>query len=148
VVVPFLDGERTPDLPHATGSVLGLTHASTRQEILRSAYEGAVVSLLDALDGIEDPGAAERPLVLVGGGARGRAWREVVGRLSGRPLELPRTEEAVALGAAVQAAACLTGEPLADVARRFGGGHGRRIPAVDPDLEALARHRAVRPRRG
>jgi xylulokinase len=148
VVVPFLDGERTPDLPHATGSVLGLTHASTRQEILRSAYEGAVVSLLDALDGIEGPGAAERPLVLVGGGARGRAWREVVGRLSGRPLELPRTEEAVALGAAVQAAACLTGEPLADVARRFGGGHGRRIPAVDPDLEALARHRAVRPRRG
>jgi xylulokinase len=148
VVVPFLDGERTPDLPHATGSVLGLTHASTRQEILRSAYEGAVVSLLDALDGIEGSGAAERPLVLVGGGARGRAWREVVGRLSGRPLELPRTEEAVALGAAVQAAACLTGEPLADVARRFGGGHGRRIPAVDPDLEALARHRAVRPRRG
>ena len=143
-VIPFLDGERTPDLPHATGSVLGLTHATTRQEVLRSAYEGAVVSLLDALDGIEGPGAADRPLVLVGGGARGRAWREVVGRLSGRPIEIPHTQEAVALGAAVQAAACLTGEPLADVARRFGGRVGHRLPAVAPDLKALARHHAAR----
>lgn len=144
VVVPFLDGERTPDLPQATGSVLGLTHATTRQEVLRSAYEGAVVSLLDALVDIEGPGDADRPLILVGGGARGAAWREVVGALSGRPLEIPRTSEAVALGAAVQAAACLTGEPLADVARRFGGRAGHRIPAVAPDVDALARHRAAR----
>lgn len=147
VVVPFLDGERTPDLPDATGSVLGLTHATTRQEVLRSAYEGAVVSLLDALVDIEGPGAADRPLVLVGGGARGAAWRDVVGRLSGRPLEIPDTEEAVALGAAVQAAACLTGEQLADVARRFGGRSGHRIPAVAPDVDALDRHHASRPRR-
>ncbi len=146
VVVPYLDGERTPDLPDATGSVLGLTHATTRQEILRSAYEGAVVSLLDALAGIEGAGASDRPLVLVGGGAKGRAWREVVGRLSGRPLEIPHGTEAVALGAAVQAAACLTGEPLADVARRLGGRAGRQIPAVAPDLDALARHHAARRR--
>ena len=144
VVVPFLDGERTPDRPHATGSILGLTHATTRQEVLRAAYEGAVVSLLDALDGIEGPGGPDRPLVLVGGGARGAAWRDVVGRLSGRPLEIPDTTEAVALGAAVQAAACLTGEPLADVARRVGGRAGHQVPAVAPDLDALARHHAAR----
>ncbi len=129
VVVPFLDGERTPDLPDATGSVLGLTHATTRQEVLRSAYEGAVVSLLDALDGIdgiEGPAARDRPLVLVGGGARGRRGERWWVAFSGRPIELPRTEEAVALGAAVQAAACLTGEPLAHVARRFGGRTGTR----------------------
>lgn len=145
-VIPFLDGERTPDLPGATGSVLGLTHATTRQELLRSAYEGAVVSLLDALHDIEDAGArdAGRPIVLVGGGARGPAWREVVGRLSGRPIEIPRTEEAVALGAAVQAAACLTGEPLADVARRFGGRRGEVLRAVARDDEALARHHVAR----
>lgn len=150
VVVPFLDGERTPDLPDATGSVFGLTHATTRQEVLRSAYEGAVVSLLDALDGIEGiegSAARDRPLVLVGGGARGAAWREVVGRLSGRPLEIPATAEAVALGAAVQAAACLTGEPLGEIARRFGGRTGHRIAAVPLDLDALDRHRALRPGR-
>lgn len=144
VVVPFLDGERTPDLPAATGSILGLTHATTRQQVLRAVYEGAVVSLLDALERIDGAGDRARPIVLIGGGARSRIWQEVVGRLSGRPVEVPVADELVALGAAVQAAACLTGDDLMDVARRFGGRAGRVLDPVARDDGALDRHHRAR----
>ncbi|MDQ3739484.1 MAG: xylulokinase, partial [Actinomycetota bacterium] len=76
VVAPFLDGERTPNLPDASGTVIGLTHVTTPEQVLRSAYEGVVVSLLDAVARLgADP---EAPLILIGGGARGVGWREVV----------------------------------------------------------------------
>lgn len=143
-VLPFLDGERTPDLPGATGSILGLTHATTRQQVLRAAYEGAVLSLLDALELIDGASDGAAPLVLIGGGARGAAWQEVAGRLSGRPLEIPAAAELVALGAAVQAAAVLDGEDLQATARRFGGRAGFTRPSVTRDNETLERARAAR----
>jgi xylulokinase len=145
-VLPFLDGERTPDLPHASGAVLGLRHSTTREEILRAAYEGAVASLVAAVDAIAaqsgglDPDA---PLVLIGGGARGAAWREVVGRATGRPLQIPDQQELVALGAAVQAAAVLDGVPAADVAARWDTRRGTVVPAVEADAELADRVAAV-----
>ncbi len=85
-----------------------------------------------------DPDAA---LVLIGGGAKGQAWRRVVGSLSGRPLEIPDASELVALGAAVQAAAILAGEAPVQVARRWGTRRGEAVAAVPSDEGALARIR-------
>lgn len=148
VVLPYLDGERTPNLPDAAGTILGLRHRTTRQEILRAAYEGAVASLLEALEVLGaqssglDPGA---PLVLIGGGAKGRAWRDVVVSLAGRPVEIPDAVEHVALGAAAQAAAVLRGTtPDAVVA-----GWDRacvRLDAAPRDEETLSRIREARQR--
>jgi xylulokinase len=149
VVLPYLDGERTPDAPHAAGSVLGVRHATTPQEILRAGYDGAAASLLDALDALDrhssglDPDA---PLVLIGGGARGAAWQDVFGRLSGRALALPEADELVALGAAVQAASVLRDEQPASVARRWDTRHGRTVPARPPDRARLDQLREVRQR--
>ena len=142
VVVPYLDGERTPNLPNATGTVVGLTHDTTPGEILRSAYEGVVISLLDALARISE--APETPLVLVGGGARGRAWCEIVRSLSGRPVVVPEAEELVALGAAAQAAALLTGEAPDAVARRWDTRRGSVLEPVERDVATVERHQRVR----
>jgi xylulokinase len=142
VVVPFLDGERTPNLPDATGTIAGLTHDSTPGQILRSTYEGVVVSLLDALERLDV--AADAPITLIGGGARGRVWREVVQRLSGRAVVVPDADELVAIGAAAQAAAVLTGEAPDAVARRWGTRRGIVLDPVERDGETLARHRASR----
>ena len=144
VVAPFLDGERTPDLPHASGTVVGLTHETTAREILRSVYEGVVVSLLEAVDllGV----VADAPLVLIGGGARGQAWREVVLALSGRPVIVPAEEELVAMGAAAQAASLVTGEAPEEVARRWDVRHGQSLDAVPRDEAAWDRHRTARER--
>ncbi|MFC7220627.1 xylulokinase [Streptomyces polyrhachis] len=140
VVLPFLDGERTPHLPHASGLLTGLRHDTTPGQLLQCAYDGAVYALLTALELVTgtrgEPGA---PLLLIGGGARGAAWRETVRRLSGRPVQVPRAQEVVALGAAAQAAGLLLGEDPAAVARRWGTAKGRRYEAVDRDDGALER---------
>ncbi|ONK09390.1 xylulokinase [Streptomyces sp. MP131-18] len=140
VVLPFLDGERTPDLPYATGLVHGLVHATSGGQVLQAAYDGAVFALLRALDLVLDDSADPgEPILLIGGGARGTAWRETVRRLSGRPVKVPRADELVALGAAAQAAGLLLGRDPAAVAREWDTAAGPEYPAVARDEKALAR---------
>jgi xylulokinase len=148
VVLPYLDGERTPDLPRAAGMVAGLRHGTTPEEILLAAYEGAVASLVEALEELSRQGSgldSDAPLILIGGGARGPVWQRVVSRLSRRRVLVPEAEELVALGAAAQAAGCLEGEPAARLARRWDTRKGITIdPPAEPDEETLTRIRSVR----
>ncbi len=139
-LLPFLDGERTPNLPHASGLLYGLRHDTTAGQLLQAAYDGAVHSLLGALglvlDGDADPAA---PLLLIGGGSRGAAWQQTVRRLSGRPVQIPEARELVALGAAAQAAGLLTGEDPAAVARRWNTAAGPVLDPVERDDATLDR---------
>ncbi len=141
VVLPYLDGERTPNLPFASGLLTGLRHDTTPGQLLQAAYDGAAYSLLAALDDVLQAGgeelAADTPLLLIGGGARGTAWQNTVRRLAGRAVRVPVAEEIVALGAAAQAAGLLTGEPADAVARRWE-------TAAGPVLEPLPRDDASR----
>ncbi|MFE4258827.1 xylulokinase [Streptomyces sp. NPDC056883] len=143
VVLPHLDGERTPDFPHASGLVHGLRHDTTPGQLLQAAYDGAAHALLAALDDVlraggESP-APDEPLLLIGGGARGRAWQRTVLRLSGRAVQVPEVRELVALGAAAQASALLTGEPADAVARRWRTAEGRVLDPVARDDDTLER---------
>jgi xylulokinase len=113
VVLPFLDGERTPNLPGSTGSLHGLTHTTTRQQLLLATYEGAVASLAAGLQSLEvhvPAVAASTDLLLIGGGSRGRVWPWTVGRLMGRRVVVPEPAEYVALGA---------GGTATDIAQRW-----------------------------
>ncbi|MFE7135214.1 xylulokinase [Streptomyces sp. NPDC057638] len=153
VLLPFLDGERTPDLPTASGLLTGLRHSTSRQQILGAAYEGAVVTVLRALDTVlavggpapASPQAATRPLRLIGGGARGPYWVETVRRLAGRPVLLPRTAEPVAVGAAALAASAAgEGDAVAlarawERTREEAAGGVRELPAVERDRETWER---------
>ena len=147
IALPWFDGERTPDLPNAAGTIAGIRHDTRPQQVLMAAYEGAIASLLDAVDAIAeqtgglDPAA---PLVLLGGGAKGRTWVEVVRRLSGRQVLIPDAQELVAIGAAVQAAAILRGEEPGVVAARWGTSRGTLLDAIPRDDERLERVGALR----
>ncbi|MDI9884487.1 xylulokinase [Streptomyces sp. HNM0645] len=159
VLLPYLDGERTPDLPHASGLLTGLRHTTTPRQLLGAAYEGAVFTVLHALDrlpldettlgdgaasgGPQGSGAHERPLRLIGGGARGRFWVDTVRRLSGRAVLIPESEELVALGAAALAAGAANGRDPVAVATAWGTGRGRELPAVPRDEAAWRRIEAV-----
>jgi xylulokinase len=150
--LPFLDGERTPNLPYASGLLTGLRHDTSPGQVLQGAYDGAVYALLAALDEVlavdGDAAPSGEPLLLIGGGARGAAWRETVRRLSGRAVQVPRAGELVALGAAAQAAALLTGEAASSIAHRWGTAAG---PVHDPlprDEATLARLAAALPLAG
>ncbi|MEU9192284.1 FGGY family carbohydrate kinase [Streptomyces hundungensis] len=147
VLLPYLDGERTPDLPAASGLLTGLRHTTTPRQLLGAAYEGAAVTVLRALDEVlracgldpASPAVAERPLRLIGGGAQGRSWVETVRRLSGRPVILPTGTEVVAVGAAALAAsAVLDTDPVA-LARAWGAGTGPELPPLERDLATWER---------
>jgi len=150
VVLPYFDGERTPNLPYSSGLFYGLRHDTTPGQILRAAYEGAAASLLTAVGEVLAAGgesaAADTPLVLIGGGAKGQAWRTTVRRLSGRPVLVPKAEEVVALGAAAQAAALVTGETADEVARRWNTREGTLYDPLPADQSVLERIAAVRGR--
>lgn len=138
VLVPYFDGERTPNRPNATGRLTGLTTATSRAQIARAAFEGVACGLLDGLDAlIALTGARPDRIVMVGGGAKSPAYQRAVADLSGLPVHVPSGQELVATGACVQAAAVLTGRPIAEVQRAWGLGSGQ---AVEPGraVEAAA----------
>ena len=93
-LLPYLDGERTPDRPSATGVIDGMRSDVGREQLARAAVEGVVCGLLDGLDALSAFAPADRRLILVGGGARSRAYRQVLADLSGRPVLVPRADRA------------------------------------------------------
>lgn len=110
-MVPYFAGERTPNIPDATGSLTGITLDNfTREGLARAAVEGVVCSLADAYTALERVGVQGRRAILVGGGARYRAVQQAAAVTLGLPLLLPEPGEYVALGAARQAAGVLLGE--------------------------------------
>ncbi|MEY4136045.1 MAG: hypothetical protein RL205_173 [Actinomycetota bacterium] len=110
VLLPYFDGERTPNLPHATGSLHGITRANyTPANIARSAYEGMLGGLADAVDALVDVGVIPGRIMLVGGAAANSAVAQVAATLFDVPIEIPTPGEYVADGAARQAAWALSG---------------------------------------
>jgi xylulokinase len=147
VLVPHFDGERTPSLPDATGTLSGIRSDVTPSLLARAAVEGVVCNLLDGADAL-----GERPpdsrIILIGGGARSQAVRQVVADLTGSPVSAPDDSELVARGAAVQAAAVLLRRDPVDVWTSWSLGGGRTVepnPSVDRETvrarysEAVAR---------
>ncbi|PSK65913.1 Xylulose kinase [Micromonospora sp. MH33] len=104
-MVPYLEGERTPDRPTATGALHGLTlGTSTPAHLARAAVEGMLCALADGLDALTAQGARADRIILVGGGARSAAVRRIAPQVFGRPVVVPPPGEYVADGAARQAA--------------------------------------------
>jgi xylulokinase len=105
VLIPYLEGERTPNRPDATGAIHGLTlRTADPAHLARAAVEGMLCALADGLDALIGQGARADRIVLVGGGARGEAVRRIAPALFGRPVLVPPPGEYVADGAARQAA--------------------------------------------
>ncbi|HEV7932022.1 MAG TPA: xylulokinase [Actinomadura sp.] len=110
VLVPYLEGERTPNRPDATGSVHGLRlGTATPEHLARAAVEGMLCGLADGLDALAELGVDIERVLLVGGGARSEAVRRIAPSVLGHPVLVPPPGEYVAEGAARQAAWALAG---------------------------------------
>jgi len=158
-LLPYLDGERTPDRPGATGVLRGLTtRNATRENLARAAVEAVLASMADAADLLTGQGAGgqapaapeaaagdpaprrQRRVLLIGGGARSAAVCALAPGLFFSPVLVPEPEEYVALGAARQAAWALarTPEPPAWPSRPVAAYTG----AAQPEIRE--RHAALR----
>ncbi|WP_063002731.1 xylulokinase [Nocardia mikamii] len=110
VLLPYLSGERTPNLPHARGSLHGLRAETMRPtHLARAAVEGMLCNMADALDTLRAAGAIPQRVLLVGGASRSAFVAENAAQIFGATVTLPQPEEYVALGAARQAAWALRG---------------------------------------
>jgi len=109
-LLPYLDGERSPNRPGASGVLRGLTSTNTTPENLaRAAVEALLCSLADAIGNLADCGIAAQRVILIGGAARSEAVRRIAPAIFGVPVTVPQPAEYVALGAARQAAWALSG---------------------------------------
>ncbi|CAI8794794.1 Xylulose kinase [Pseudomonas sp. IT-347P] len=123
-MLPFLNGERVPALPHATGSLHGLTLDNlTQANLCRAAVEGTTFGLRYGLDLLRQNGLQSRSICLIGGGSKSAVWRQIVADIMNTPVICTEQSEAAALGAAIQAAWCTSWsngheDTLADLCQR------------------------------
>jgi xylulokinase len=143
VLVPFLEGERTPNRPDATGAVHGLTlQTSSPAHVARAAVEGLLCGLADGLDALRDHGARVERVLLIGGGAQSEALRRIAPAVLGTPVLVPPPAEYVAVGAARQAAWALSGNaepPAWSVGRSEAA-----LYEADPTPQVRTRYAEVR----
>jgi len=109
-LLPYFEGERTPNRPHATGVFAGMNLSnSTQENIARAMIEGMLCGLADAVDALVQLGVDVKRVLLVGGAAKNPAVAPIASALFGREVLLPPPGEYVADGAAKQAAWALLG---------------------------------------
>lgn len=139
VLVPYLEGERTPDLPTATGLLTGLRTSTSRADLARAAYLGVLCGLFAGVAALRDTGVElSGRRFLVGGGARAGAYQVFAADLWRDDVVVPHADEAVAAGACVQAAATLDKRSPIETARRWSLGEGTTVsPSGRVDADAV-----------
>ena len=150
VLVPYFEGERTPNLPHAKASLHGLSiESTTRSNIARAAIEGMLCGLSGGLAALQDLGYPARRLLLIGGAVQNPAVQKIASQVFDLPVVVPSPGEYVARGAAVQAAWALTGArpewpvslaaaPEPDFQPIIGEQYLRACGHIDEDSRAVA----------
>ena len=118
-MLPFLNGERVPALPGATGSIQGLTLTNFNQaNLCRAAIEGTTFGLRYGLDLLRRDGLQSHTILLVGGGSKSSLWRQIVADIMDTRVICAEQSEAAALGAAIQAAWCTGAGTLEQLCQR------------------------------
>jgi xylulokinase len=141
VVLPFFNGERTPNLPNGRAGINGATAANFKREnIARAGLESAIFGMRIGLEGFNTLGYKAQEIRLIGGGAKSPLWQSIAANVMNLPVRVPAGDEAAALGGAIQALWCLDGsgpatpiEALVDEHVVMEGG-----ATVNPDSKAAA----------
>jgi xylulokinase len=106
-LLPYFDGERTPNLPKGTGVFFGLNRGTlAKGHLARAAIEGAMLGMNYGLERLAALGVKPREIRLTGGGARSPLWRQIAADVFGVPVVAMAEDESAALGGALQAAWC------------------------------------------
>ena len=142
-LLPYFDGERTPNRPTARATLTGMSTATTREDIARAYVEGLLCSLADGIAALEErTGTAAARITVIGGAAKNRAVQELAPAVFGREVTFAPPAEYVALGAARQAAWALAGtdEPPAwEIS-------GSQVAGAEPTPGVLGAYRELKAR--
>jgi xylulokinase len=120
LLLPYMSGERTPDLPYANGLATGLRTANLHPEHwMRAAVEGVAAGLAYCQEALARQGVQGPTVTLVGGGSRHPTWQQAIADATGLPLRVRGGGEHVARGAAIQIAAIVREEPITHLANAW-----------------------------
>lgn len=116
LMMPYLAGERMPNLPEAKGSLHGLSMENATPDLMvRASLDAVAAGLAYSLDALARQGVASHEVMLVGGGSQHPAWRQAIADATGLPVVVRGGSEHAARGAALQALAIFRGEAVRDV---------------------------------
>jgi xylulokinase len=105
VLLPYLEGERTPNVPAGSGVLLGLNQQTFKPgHIARAAMEGVTLGMNYGLRRLATLGVKAKEIRLTGGGAKSPVWRQIMADVFGVPVVAMAEDEGAALGGAIQAA--------------------------------------------
>ena len=140
-LLPYFEGERTPNRPDATGVFSGMNLAnSNREDLARAMIEGMLCGMADAVASLEKLGVEIKRILLVGGAAKNPAVGKIASALFGREVLVPPPGEYVAIGAAKLAAWALLGSERPP---QWNLGEVTSIKEV-PTPEVLVKYRKLR----
>ena len=122
-MLPYLGGERTPNLPDSRASLDGMTNENVgRDNILRAAVDGVAAGLAYCHEALQRQQIDPPSVTLVGGGANHLCWQHAIADATGLDVQVRGGGEHVARGAAIQIAAILRSELVAELAARWRPG--------------------------
>jgi xylulokinase len=147
LLLPYLVGERTPNVPDGTGVLFGLNDRTLdRAALARASVEGVTLGMNFGLKRLASLGVKAREIRVTGGGSKSAAWRQIMADVFGLPVVAMAAEEGAALGGAIQAAwACARCDGGRAEIREFATG----LVAVDeasrcePDRVRAGRYREL-----
>ncbi len=141
-MLPFFNGERTPNYPHGKGTVFGLDGSNfTRENLCRAAMESSIFAMRYGLDAFTELGFRADSLTLIGGGSNSALWRQMASDICNLPTRVPEVSEAAAFGGALQAMALVEGRDLAEICEEHVRFKDDSI--CTPDSEAVNSYREV-----
>jgi len=142
VILPFFNGERTPNLPNGRASINGITAANFKKENLaRAALESAIFGMRIGLDGFKSLGFKPKEIHLTGGGSKSPFWQSIAANVMDLPVRIPVTSEAAAMGGAIQALWCLeSGEGKKTSIEALAEKHVALGATIKPDKKSVEKY--------
>lgn len=128
IMLPYFNGERTPNYPNGEAVLAGLNFENTTKEnIARAALESAVFALKVGLEAFIEQGFNPKKLILIGGGAKSKVWSQIVSDILELPVVIPIVEETAAFGGALQSLSVLEKEKINDICIKHCNFHDDRL---------------------
>ncbi len=119
-LLPYFNGERTPNYPNGKATITGLNTTNTNQSnIARAALESAIYSMKVGLEAFIEQGFIAKKLILIGGGAKSKIWCQMISDAFALEVVIPEISESAAFGGCLQVLSLLENKKISETTKEY-----------------------------